>query len=197
MEKRKYDMIVAVDPNWAIGYKNDLLYHIQEDMRVFRVMTTGKPVVMGSKTRASLPNGFLSFRPNIVMSRKFADKPSYMRSYCGTDIIDVGKIEHIEEYLNDLGDKGNDCIVIGGAEIYKLFLEKGLIKRVFLTQFSKPAENTDAFIPNLYENGFVYVPDHPMHIDTGYEEFTVPQKYQAEKYPTQFRIRTLIHKDFL
>ena len=50
------NLIVAVDKNWAIGYKNDLLVSIPDDMKFFRETTTGKVVIMGRKTLESFPN---------------------------------------------------------------------------------------------------------------------------------------------
>lgn len=49
------NLIVAVDKNWAIGYKNDLLVSIPDDMKFFRE-TTGKVVIMGKNTLESFPN---------------------------------------------------------------------------------------------------------------------------------------------
>ena len=64
------NMIVAVDKNWAIGYKGGLLVSIPEDMKFFRTETSGKVVVMGRKTLESFPNGLpLKNRTNLVLTR--------------------------------------------------------------------------------------------------------------------------------
>ena len=63
------NLIAAVDQNWGIGLKNQLLVRIPEDMKYFRQMTTGKVVVMGRKTLESFPGGQpLSNRTNIVLT---------------------------------------------------------------------------------------------------------------------------------
>ena len=49
--------IVAVDENWGIGYKNELLVSIPADMKLFREKTTGNVIIMGRKTLESFPNG--------------------------------------------------------------------------------------------------------------------------------------------
>ena len=49
------NLIVAVDENWAIGYNNELLVSIPDDMKFFRETTTGKVVIMGRKTLESFP----------------------------------------------------------------------------------------------------------------------------------------------
>ena len=51
------NMIVNVDNNWAIGYRNSLLVRIPSDMKFFRQETTGKVIVMGRKTLESFPGG--------------------------------------------------------------------------------------------------------------------------------------------
>ena len=63
------DLIVAVDNNWAIGNKGDLLVSIPEDHKFFRQTTMGNVVVLGRKTLAGFPNGLpLAGRDNIILS---------------------------------------------------------------------------------------------------------------------------------
>ena len=62
------NLIVAVDENWAIGYKNELLIRIPGDMKMFRQETTGKVVVLGRKTLETFPGGQpLKDRENIIL----------------------------------------------------------------------------------------------------------------------------------
>lgn len=77
------NMIVNVDNNWAIGYRNSLLVRIPSDMKFFRQETTGKVIVMGRKTLESFPNGMpLKNRTNIGSDRQ-QGLPG-QRSNCGT-----------------------------------------------------------------------------------------------------------------
>ena len=63
------NLIAAVDKNWGIGRKNELLVRIPADQKFFRETTTGKVVVMGRKTLESFPNGLpLKNRTNIVLT---------------------------------------------------------------------------------------------------------------------------------
>ena len=63
------DLIVAVDNNWAIGNKGELLVSIPEDMKFFRPTTMGSVVVLGRKTLSGFPNGLpLKGRDNIILS---------------------------------------------------------------------------------------------------------------------------------
>ena len=98
-------LIVAVDKNWAIGYKNELLVSIPADMRFFRDQTTGKVVVMGKNTLESFPGGkALKNRVNIVVALE--------KSYKAPDAIVVNSIEdaiaEASKYNTD------DVYVIGG-----------------------------------------------------------------------------------
>ena len=63
--------IAAVSADWGIGRDNDLLFHIHEDMRRFRALTSGSTVIMGRKNLDSLPGGRpLPQRRNIVITRQ-------------------------------------------------------------------------------------------------------------------------------
>ena len=62
--------IVAVDNDWGIGYNNQLLENIPEDLKRFKELTTGHTVVMGTNTWKSLPKKPLPNRRNIILSRK-------------------------------------------------------------------------------------------------------------------------------
>ena len=63
------NLIVAVDENWAIGNKNQLLVRIPNDHKMFRELTTGKVVVLGRKTLETFPQGLpLKNRTNIILS---------------------------------------------------------------------------------------------------------------------------------
>ena len=63
------NIIAAVAANRAIGYQNDMVYFIREDLKRFKQLTTGHTVIMGRRTFHSLPKGALPDRRNIVLSR--------------------------------------------------------------------------------------------------------------------------------
>ena len=104
--------IVAVDKKWGIGKKNDLLFHLPEDMKYFREKTFGKVVVMGSNTLKSFPNGNpLKGRTNIVLF-----PGGEKRCDCTVvDSLDELRTE-LEKYVPD------DVFIIGGAMFYKTML---------------------------------------------------------------------------
>ena len=62
-------IIAAVAQNNALGYKNQLLYHLPDDLKRFKKLKSGHTVIMGKNTYDSLPNGALPNRRNIVLSR--------------------------------------------------------------------------------------------------------------------------------
>ena len=133
-------LIVAVDKNWAIGYKNELLVSIPADMRFFRDQTMDKVVVMGKNTLESFPGGkALKRRVNIVVALE--------KSYKAPDTIVVNSIEdaiaEASKYNTD------DVYVIGGASIYKQMLQ--FCDTAYVTKIDH-AYVADTYFPNLDED---------------------------------------------
>ncbi|BAU28434.1 dihydrofolate reductase [Aneurinibacillus soli] len=129
-------MIVAMDVDRGIGKDNQLLWHIPEDLQYFKSITSHKVVVMGRKTFESigrpLPN-----RTNIILTRD----PSYKAPGC----LVYNSIEDILSE-NMMGDDRAEVVIIGGAEIYHLFLPYA--DRLYITQVSGTF-NADTFFPVL------------------------------------------------
>lgn len=104
------NLIFACDINGAIGKDNKLLWHISEDLKFFKDITSGSTVVMGRKTWESLPmypKG-LPNRKNIVLSKSLKQ----------SDSSHVTIVNDVQEILQN----EDSIFVIGGAEIYKLLL---------------------------------------------------------------------------
>ena len=134
------NLIVAVDKNWAIGYKNELLVRIPADQRFFRETTTGKVVIMGRKTLESFPQKQpLKNRTNIVITRD--------KNYTVKDAIVVHSIEEAMDRVKDIPSE--DVYVIGGATIYEQMLPYCKIAHVTKIDFSYQA---DTYFPNLDED---------------------------------------------
>ena len=122
-------VIVAVAENGTIGDKNTLLWHIKEDMKHFRTLTTGHPVVMGRKTYDSLGRP-LPNRRNVVITRQ--------------DIAIEGcEIAHSLEEALSLLTPDEEVFVIGGAQIYAEAMP--LADRFYLTVVEHPYEGDTAF----------------------------------------------------
>lgn len=127
-------LIAAVARNRAIGYENKLLYHIREDMRRFKSLTTNHTVLMGRRTFESLPKGALPNRRNIVISRTH-------KSFEGCDVF-----SSLEEALRACGND-EKVFVIGGALVYEQMLP--LAHRLCLTEIDDTPERADAYFPEF------------------------------------------------
>lgn len=184
-----FDMIVATDMHWGIGKNNNLLTSIPEDMKFFRNITQQRYVVMGRNTKESLPLGFLDQRQNIVISKQLYEKKNNKKEHINqsTSII---YYPNIESFVNDVlttnSYRGVRPIIIGGGQIYKEFLDRDLVGRIFLTVINN-IYDADTFIPNVYDYGFRYDPSHPLNIVTGYEN-----EYVSTNNKDKFTIKTLI-----
>jgi dihydrofolate reductase len=137
MEDRIYpniSIIVAIAENYAIGLNNKLLWHISEDLKRFKRLTTGHTLIMGRNTFLSLPNGALPNRRHIVIS----DIPDDQFDGCEM----AGSIE---EALS-LAGEGHECFVIGGGMVYAQFLPKA--GKLYLTRVHQSFE-ADTFFPEI------------------------------------------------
>ena len=103
------NLIVAVDRNWAIGKEGDQLIYIPEDLKRFKALTTGHPVILGRKTLATFPGGRpLKGRANLILSAT----PGY-------------QVEGAAVYPNIaslLTEAPADAFVIGGESVYRALL---------------------------------------------------------------------------
>lgn len=133
------NLIAAVDQNWAIGNKNQLLVRIPADQKFFRETTTGKVVVMGRKTLESFPNGLpLKNRTNIVLTHD--------KNYTVKDAIVLHSLEALREELKKYPSE--DIYVIGGETIYRQLLDECDVAHITKIEF---AYDADAYFPNLDE----------------------------------------------
>jgi dihydrofolate reductase len=129
--------VVAMSPNRVIGRGGQLPWHLPGDLRFFRRATMGHAVLMGRKTWESIGKA-LPGRRNIVLSRADLELPR------GVDLI------HSPEEIAGLNVSTNLC-VIGGAEIYRLFLPE--CDELLLTWVKQSYEG-DTFFPE-FEDRFV------------------------------------------
>jgi dihydrofolate reductase len=112
-------LIVAVADNGVIGRDNALPWHLPEDLKRFKRLTMGKPIVMGRKTFESIGKP-LPGRQNIVVTRD----ANYRRE--GTTVV-----HSVGAALAEAGDAA-EVMVIGGADLFRLFLPSA--GRVHLTR---------------------------------------------------------------
>lgn len=131
-------MIAAVGPSRELGRGGDLVWHISADLKNFKRLTTGHPVIMGRKTWESLPKRPLLGRTNIVLSRK------------GEDISGAVLSNSVADALSACKGEEEVAFVIGGAEIYKAFMP--FADALYLTRIdSDPGAGVDSWFPE-YED---------------------------------------------
>lgn len=129
-----YTIIAAIGKNRELGKDNDLIWHLKGDMKFFRETTTGHSIIMGRKTLESLPK-LLPNRHHIVLS--------------SSDNF-TSEIEHyktLKELLESLKDKNEEIFIIGGASIYKEFIDK--VDKMYLTEIDAECKNADAYFPEF------------------------------------------------
>ncbi len=125
--------IVAVERGWGIGREGRLLARNPEDMRRFKALTLGHPVILGRKTLESFPGGKpLPGRENLVLSRTLADVPEGARLFRDLDSL--------------LAYAPADSFVIGGGEVYRQLLP--YCDRAIVTYVDADLA-ADTFFPDL------------------------------------------------
>lgn len=132
--KVELSLIAALDCNRAIGRDNDLPWRLPDDLKRFKALTLGKPVLMGRRTAQSLGRA-LPGRRNLVLTR------SGQVPFDGMDAV-----ASIDEALRAAFDAGaSELCVIGGGEVYALCLP--LAMRLHLTHVDTEVAGADAFFP--------------------------------------------------
>jgi dihydrofolate reductase len=127
-------IIVAVSEDWGIGKDNELLWHISEDLRRFKRLTTGNTVIMGKKTWESLPRRPLTGRKNIVLT----DNPK-------ESIENSVTAYSIDDALSKCGPE-EEVFIIGGGSIYRQFM--AIADRLYITHVHKKAP-ADIYFPEI------------------------------------------------
>ena len=137
-------IISGIANNNEIGRKNELLWNLPIDMKHFRETTSGHPVIMGQRTFESLgigadgkPGKPLPNRRNIILT---LDK-----EYKRDDAEVVYSIEELDELLKNTTEKDEELFIIGGGQIYKLFIEKA--DRLYITHVNAEFSDADTFFP--------------------------------------------------
>ena len=129
-------IIAAVADNGAIGVRGGMPWHISEDLKYFKRVTMGCPVIMGRTTFESLGKP-LPGRLNIVLSRSRGDFPE-----------GVVCVQSAEEAFREAGRTGvEQCFIIGGAKVYAQLLD--CADMLYLTRVHTMVGDADAFFPRI------------------------------------------------
>ncbi len=157
--------IVAVSSNNVIGKDNDLLWHLPDDFKRFKELTTGHYIVMGRKTFESFPKP-LPNRTHVIITRQ----AGYKKEGC----IVVSSLEKAFQVIPD----NEDTYIIGGGEIYKQSID--IIDVLEITRVHANFEG-DTYFPEINEKDWLLVSEvyHP----------------KDEKHAYDFTFQTFVKKN--
>ncbi len=134
MIHKNISIIVAIAENFAIGKNNDLLFHLPNDLKRFKEITSGHTIIMGRNTLLSLPKWPLPNRRHIVITDKVDDVfPGCETVFSIDDAIEKVKGEE-------------EAFIIGGGMIYRQFYP--VAGKLYLTLVHKPFE-ADVYFPEI------------------------------------------------
>ena len=166
-------IIVAVSTNNVIGRQGELPWRLSDDLRHFKAVTMGKPIIMGRKTWESIGRP-LPGRQNIVITRQ----PGFQAGGC--DVV-----MSIEEGIDVAGDV-EEVMVIGGSQVYDLALP--VTERLYLTRVHAEIEG-DAFFPEIDETEWRLISDESHDPDENneypYSFRTYERSANARVFPAQ------------
>jgi dihydrofolate reductase len=134
MIHKNISIIVAIAENFAIGKNNDLLFHLPNDLKHFKEITSGHTIIMGRNTLLSLPKWPLPNRRHIVIT----DKKDDVFPGCET----VFSIDEAVEKVK--GEK--EAFIIGGGLIYRQFFP--VAGKLYLTLLHQPFD-ADVYFPEI------------------------------------------------
>jgi len=126
-------IIAAVGENNEIGCGNTLPWRLPADLKRFKELTTGHPVVMGRNTFESLPNGPLPGRTNIILSKN----PNFSHNNCYI-------FSSLDEALIKLSGE-DEVYIIGGSQLYEQALPRA--DKLYLTRVHASFTEADTFFP--------------------------------------------------
>lgn len=156
------NIIAAVADNMAIGRDNELLWHISADMKYFRRVTMGCPIIMGYKTWLSIGRP-LPGRRNIVITKSYFDAPESVvqvpdvaSAFVAAEEVQVNAADAQEiqtaadaQEVNadDVQNSDGQCFIIGGAKTYERTLAQA--DKLYITHVHTSVPDADAFFPAI------------------------------------------------
>lgn len=142
MEHLELWAIVAMGRGGEIGFRGDMPWHIPEDLRHFKALTSGHPVIMGRSTWESLPKKPLPGRTNIVLTRnKRYEAPGAIILPSLADAL------RIAYYDNPENSEQKVPFIIGGGKVYEESLS--LLTRIYVTHIDADFPDADTYFPEL------------------------------------------------
>lgn len=154
-------MIVAMGRDNVIGKDNKMPWVLPADLKYFKEITMGHPVVCGRKTLESM-GGPLKGRRNIILTRNRGYKPDW----------DCEVVHSVDEVLQLASESIKEVFIIGGAEIYKMFLPYA--SKLYITTIDQDFEG-DTYFPEISQREWT--------------EVSVKEGQQDEKNPYHYQYR--------
>lgn len=176
MKSQSPSIIVACTRDFAIGRNGDLLYHISDDLKRFKSLTMGHPIIMGRRTFESFPKGALPGRRNIVITRN--------SSYTAPGIETIGSLEAA---LLLCGADSPAPFIIGGGEIYRQALP--LTDRIELTLIDAHVPDADTYFPELSADSWSIVNDNQQ--DCPFDPIAVSCRHADPRTGIRYEFLTL------
>lgn len=164
---QKISLVVAMTENKVIGDQNQLLWHLPNDLKHFKALTMGKPIIMGRKTYDSIGKP-LPGRQNIILTQD----PNLMIPSC--DVV------HSVEEAFALTQTASEVMIIGGGEIYRLFFP--WVNCLYITYVHTQLEGKATFL------------DFDLH---DWQEMSREDFSQDEKHAYPYSFVTLLRKNTL
>lgn len=147
------NIIAAVADNMAIGRDNELLWHISADMKYFRRVTMGCPIIMGYKTWLSIGRP-LPGRRNIVITKSHFDAPESVvqvpdvaSAFAAAEEVRVNAADAQEIQVAAAQCSAGQCFIIGGAKTYERTLAQA--DKLYITHVHTSVPDADAFFPTI------------------------------------------------
>ena len=133
-------LIVAVAENNVIGKDNTLIWHLPKDMQFFKQTTLNHHIITGRKNYISIPEKFrpLANRTNIVLTRQ--------NNFTEENCVVLNSLETALDFAKKNNE--TEVFIIGGGQIYKEAIDKGLVDKMYITHVHHAFEG-DTFFPEI------------------------------------------------
>lgn len=139
-------MIVAATQNGVIGRDNQMPWHLPEDLKYFKRITMGKPIIMGRKTYESIGRP-LPGRTNIVVTRQPEWRP---KDAAGQNLVRVVSTLEAGFEIAKNESAADEVMIIGGAQIYAACTD--IVQRVYLTEIAADIDGDAYFDRGMVSN---------------------------------------------
>ncbi|MCL2705663.1 MAG: dihydrofolate reductase [Spirochaetaceae bacterium] len=146
--EKPVSIIVAMTKDYLIGNKNNLPWHLPEDLKLFKQITMGNILIMGRKTFESIGKP-LPGRKNFIISASAFKEESVGSNQPDANEYETGKayyFKSLEDAINASFSTEGTPFIIGGASVYKQALP--LVKKLYIS-FVKNSHDGDAYFPEL------------------------------------------------